>query len=87
MDAMENSHSKTFELVRAALLELHPHVSDMKFSPATPISDLDIDSVATLELVGKLEKDIGALLPDDELVHLQTLADVVKLIDRYAATA
>ena len=48
----------------------------------TVISDLGIDSLAMLEIVGEMERQFQIQLPDDQLVGLQTISDLVGLLHR-----
>lgn len=52
---------------------------------ATPFEDLGLDSVATLELIGVVEDQIGAEFADDELVRIVTLGDLITLVQEGAA--
>lgn len=59
---------------------------DVAALPAdTPIEDLGMDSVASLELVGLLEERLDAEFPDAELSRLGTLGDLIELVRRSAA--
>ena len=44
------------------------------------IDDLQLDSVATMELVGFLEDAVDATFPDEELVGVSSLGDLANLI-------
>jgi len=48
----------------------------------TVISELGIDSLAMLEIVGAMERELKTQLPDDQLVGLQTINDLVGLLER-----
>jgi acyl carrier protein len=48
----------------------------------TTISSLGIDSLGILELVGEMEKQLGVQLPDDQLVGLTTLRDLIDLVEK-----
>ncbi|MCA9601005.1 MAG: acyl carrier protein [Polyangiales bacterium] len=49
------------------------------------ISDLGIDSLGMLELVGEMERELSVQIPDDELVGIQTVKQLVDLIEKRAA--
>jgi acyl carrier protein len=52
---------------------------------ATVISDLGLDSVALIELVGYLEEKLRIRIPDEELAGVQTLGDLDGLVRRFIA--
>ncbi len=60
-------------------------VAERKF-PAlkgeTVIADLGIDSLAMLEIVGAMEREFKVQIPDDQLVGLQTIDDLVNLLQK-----
>lgn len=45
-----------------------------------PISDLNLDSVTTMEMLGSLEERLDTTFPDEDLVALHTFGDVAKLV-------
>ena len=46
------------------------------------IADLGIDSLALLELVGTLERELRIRVPDEQLVGLQTVRQLLELVER-----
>ncbi len=54
---------------------------------STIISSLGIDSLGMLELVGEMEKKLGIHLPDDRLVALTTIRDLLDLVEQRTAAA
>jgi acyl carrier protein len=54
---------------------------------STEISALGIDSLAMLELVGTMERQLNIHLPDDQLVGLITVSDLIDLVERRQAHA
>lgn len=44
------------------------------------ISDLGLDSVAMLEVIGFLEEELGVHLPDEKLARVETLQDLSDLV-------
>ena len=48
----------------------------------TVISDLGIDSLGMLEIVGAMEREFKIQIPDDQLVGLRTIDDLVGLMER-----
>jgi acyl carrier protein len=53
----------------------------------TEISSLGIDSLGILELVGEMEKQLGIQLPDDQLVGLTTIRDLLDLVEKRQVVA
>lgn len=47
----------------------------------SPIADLGIDSLAMLELVGTMERQLCIRVPDDQLVGLVTVRDLLSLVE------
>ena len=45
------------------------------------MEDLGADSLNILQLLMKIEDDYGIVIPDEELVHFETVADVVNYLD------
>jgi acyl carrier protein len=45
------------------------------------ISDMGIDSLAMLELVGTMERELGIRVPDDKLVGLATVSQLLELVE------
>lgn len=51
------------------------------------IAELGIDSLAMLELVGTLERQLRIRVPDDQLVGLTTVGDLLGLVEGRATQA
>lgn len=51
-------------------------------SEESVIADLGIDSLGMLELVGEMERELDVKIPDDELVGIQTVKQLVSLIEK-----
>ena len=49
------------------------------------IAELGIDSLGMLELVGAMERDLGVQVPDDELVGIQTVQQLLDLVQKRTA--
>lgn len=54
-------------------------------SEKSVIADLGIDSLGMLELVGEMERELDVKIPDDELVGIQTVEQLVTLIEKRTA--
>jgi acyl carrier protein len=46
------------------------------------IADLGIDSLSTMQIVGELEQRLDVTIPDDQLVKLETVGDLLDVVKR-----
>jgi acyl carrier protein len=46
------------------------------------ISELGIDSLSMMQIVGEMELRLNIMIPDEDLVELVTVADLVKVVGR-----
>ncbi len=51
-------------------------------SEKTAISDLGIDSLGMLEIVGSMERELKIQLPDEALAGIQTVEDLIDLVEK-----
>ncbi len=49
------------------------------------IADLGIDSLTTMQIVGELESRLDVMIPDDQLVKLETVGDLLAVVERCIA--
>ena len=56
-------------------------------SENTAISALGIDSLGMLEIVGSMEREFQIRIPDDQLVGITTVAQLVDLVQKRVAGA
>ncbi|MDP3274581.1 MAG: acyl carrier protein [Deltaproteobacteria bacterium] len=56
-----------------------------KLEASTMISDLGLDSLQVLEIVGAMERELKVTIPDDQLVGIQSVNDLVGLLQRRLA--
>lgn len=49
-------------------------------SADTPIADLGLDSLNLLEIIGEMEKEFRIRIPDDQLVGISTVSQLVDLV-------
>lgn len=74
-------------LIEEAIAEVAPGKVDRSKHPELPmniaISELGIDSVASMEMVGVIEDKLGKQYPDEELDAVNTLGDLVTMIERH----
>ena len=45
------------------------------------ISDLGIDSLSMMQIVGEMETELGVMIPDEDLVELVTVGDLCKKVE------
>ena len=75
-----NGHTDVITLFRQALWEVdQKKVEHLEME--TTISDLGLDSVAMLEVIGYLEQELDLHFPDEKLATLQTIKDLSDLIE------
>jgi acyl carrier protein len=58
-------------------------VDKREFDAVTPdsvITELGIDSLSMMQIVGEMETELGIMIPDEDLVELITVGDLVKKI-------
>lgn len=74
---------------RSQLLELFrkmaTEIAEKDFSAineAQVIAELGIDSLGMLELVGEMERELKVQVPDDELVGIQTVKQLLDLVEK-----
>jgi acyl carrier protein len=53
-----------------------PHVT-----AESVITELGIDSLSMMQVVGEMETELGIMIPDEDLVELITVGDLVKKIE------
>ncbi|MEV7891146.1 acyl carrier protein [Streptomyces sp. NPDC002817] len=70
----------TYEQLVALLTKLH-HAPAELIRPEATLGELDVDSLTTVEISIRIERDLGVLVGDDELGPGLTLGDIVGLID------
>jgi acyl carrier protein len=48
--------------------------------PESKISELGIDSLSVMQIVGELETDLDIMIPDEDLVEVVTVGDLCKAV-------
>jgi len=64
-------------------------ISEREFPPfreSQVISELGMDSLSTLEMVGMIERDLSIRLPTDELTDIHTIGLLADLIEAKLGT-
>ena len=46
------------------------------------ITELGIDSLSMMQIVGEMESRLGVLVPDDQLVKLVTVNDLIGVVEK-----
>ncbi len=64
------------------MFELDPKIVTME---SRLVEDLDLDSIDAIDLAAKLQEMLGRRLAEDDLRKIRTVADVVDVVERYAA--
>ncbi|MFO0659681.1 MAG: acyl carrier protein [Polyangiaceae bacterium] len=67
--------------------EIAEEIEKRKLPNVTPnsvIAELGIDSLAMMQIVGELEARLGVMIPDDQLVKLVTVADLLRVVQSRA---
>ena len=49
------------------------------------ITDLGIDSLSMMQIVGEMESELGVLIPDEDLVELVTVGDICSKVEQRLA--
>jgi len=52
-------------------------------SEGSVIADIGLDSLAMLELVGGLERELKIKVPDEQLAGIHTVEQLLELVERY----
>lgn len=75
------SEAEILDLIRAALNEVVPdRAADWKsLELDRTIEELELDSIATMEMVGYLEEKTDTTFPDEELPKVNSLRDLATL--------
>ncbi len=79
-------------LNRAQLLDLFQktatEVVEREFShvqETTVISELGVDSLGMLEIVGAMERQLKIQIPDDQLAGIETVRDLIEVVEKRQA--
>lgn len=51
------------------------------------IADIGLDSLAMLEVTGEMERALDVHIPDDELVGIETVSQLLDLVEKRVAEA
>ena len=53
---------------------------------ATVISELGIDSLGMLEIIGSMERQLKIQIPDESLSGIETIADLLEVVEKRQAS-
>ena len=76
---------KTEQDLIALFKQVATEVDKREFKDVTGqsnISDLGIDSLSMMQIVGEMELRLNIMIPDEDLVELVTVEDLVKAVAR-----
>ncbi|MBB1253524.1 acyl carrier protein [Streptomyces alkaliterrae] len=73
-----------FDTLRNILVDKLKVSPDLITAEATP-EEIDLDSLAIVELSLVLQKELGIEISDDELTEAETVGDIVRLMDERSA--
>ncbi len=73
-----------FEKIRAALSETFDIPAEQITMESDVIRDLEIDSLDMVEMAMDLEDDFGIEVPDEALMAMHTVGDVVHFVEENA---
>jgi len=68
-----------------AVLTQRLGISPELITPAAQLDDLGVDSVDAVEFALALEREFNVRLPDEVIADVQTVQDVIDLVDRQLA--
>ncbi|WP_327186855.1 acyl carrier protein [Streptomyces sp. NBC_01334] len=71
--------STTYEQLVDILTRLHDAPAD-RIRPEATLGELDVDSLTTVEISIRIERDLGVTVGDDELGPDLTLGDIAGLV-------
>lgn len=74
---------KMFQTMATEIAEKDYH----HISEDSVIAELGIDSLQMLELVGAMERELKIAIPDEQLVGIQTMKQLIDLVHRRVQTA
>lgn len=80
----------SYESALSDVARILSQVAGLEASAVTPTDslreDLEVDSLAMLQFVVAVERRFGVRIPDSEVEHLMTVADVLERIGRSTTT-
>lgn len=71
-----------YELLKTIMIE-DLQLDAVELSPDASREDAGLDSLAMVELSMVLSRRLGVDVPDDELLELDTVADIARFIEKF----
>jgi acyl carrier protein len=84
-ETMGRSRTELLELFQATATEI-VEKEFKNIQEATVISELGIDSLGMLEIVGAMERQLKIQIPDEMLAGIQTVKDLVDAVEKRQAS-
>lgn len=78
--ATPSAEERAFQEITAGLSEMFGMSVETLDKDTKLVEDLDLDSLDALDLVVRLQDRLGARIPDDRLMELRTIGDVVRVV-------
>ena len=78
---MPQSRSQLMEMFQKTATEI-VEKEFAQLAEATPISELGIDSLGMLEIVGAMERQLKIQIPDEALSGIQTVKDLIDAVEK-----
>ncbi len=78
---MASSRQELLEIFRRTATEIVEREFPI-LTESTVISELGIDSLGMLEIVGSMERELKIQLPDESLTGIQTISDLVSTVEK-----
>ena len=72
----------------SAIQQYAHEIAEREYAPFTEeqaIAELGMDSLSTLEMVGMIERELGIMLPTDELHAIHTVGALTDLVQQKLA--
>ena len=80
-----HSNEEIIEIFKESVKEVDVNVKVEAVSMETELSQLGLDSVMTMEVIGVLEEKLEVRFPDEDLATIRSMRDLTQLINRLAA--
>ena len=72
----------TIDKVRALLAEQLGKPIEKITEDAEIVKDLEADSLDVVEMLMKLEEELGITIPDEQMQDVKTVGDIARVIDK-----
>lgn len=79
-----HTNEKIIEIFKESVKEVDVNVKVESVSMDTELSQLGLDSVMTMEVIGVLEEKLNMRFPDEDLATLKSMTDLSELIRKLA---